>query len=93
MKSKIGLIIGREYFERVSKKSFIITTILMPVLMLLLMAAPALIMMFASPDSKVVYVEDRSGLVAPRLTSDEEVTFKTASLPVDTLVAHVRLMT
>ena len=88
MKSKIGLIIGREYFERVSKKSFIITTILMPVLMLLLMAAPALIMMFASPDRKVVYVEDRSGLVAPRLTSDEEVTFKTASLPVDTLVAH-----
>lgn len=36
--SKIGIIIEREYLERVKKKSFIFTTILMPVLMLALMA-------------------------------------------------------
>ena len=34
---KIGIIIAREFNERVRKKSFIITTILMPLLMLLVM--------------------------------------------------------
>ena len=32
--SKIGIIITREFNERVRKKSFIVTTILMPVLMI-----------------------------------------------------------
>ena len=36
--SNLGIIIEREFLERVKKKSFIITTILMPVLMLALMA-------------------------------------------------------
>ena len=40
--SNVLLIIGREFNERVRKKSFIVTTLLMPVLMLGLMAAPAL---------------------------------------------------
>ena len=44
--SKIGIIIEREYMERVKKKSFIFTTILMPLLMLGLMALPALIMAY-----------------------------------------------
>ena len=35
--SKIGIIITREFNERVRKKSFIVTTILMPVLMIGLM--------------------------------------------------------
>ena len=38
--NKIHIIIAREFNERVRKKSFIITTILMPLLMLGLMAAP-----------------------------------------------------
>ena len=45
--SNISIIIQREFNERVRKKSFIITTLLMPVLMIGLMAAPALI----SPES------------------------------------------
>ena len=45
--SNISLNIQREFNERVRKKSFIITTILMPVLMLALMVAPALIMRFS----------------------------------------------
>ena len=32
--SKIGLVIGREYFSRVKKKSFLVTTILIPLLMM-----------------------------------------------------------
>ncbi|MDE6431015.1 MAG: ABC transporter permease, partial [Duncaniella sp.] len=52
--SKIGIVIEREYMERVKKKSFIITTILMPVLMLLLMALPALIITLVGTSYKTV---------------------------------------
>ncbi len=68
----ISLIIGREFRERVYKKSFIITTILMPLVMILLSAAPALIMEFVDGETKRITVIDESGIVAPRLISDEE---------------------
>ena len=59
--SNISIIIQREFNERVRKKSFIITTLLMPVLMIGLMAAPALIMQFSRGDEKVIAVIDDSG--------------------------------
>ena len=71
--SNISIIIQREFNERVRKKSFIITTLLMPVLMIGLMAAPALIMQFSRGDEKVIAVIDDSGLVAPKLENDEEI--------------------
>ena len=81
--NKIGLIIGREFNERVRKKSFIITTILMPVLMLLLMAAPALIMSFSQGDEKQIGVIDESTLIGSRLESDETILFETLDIPLD----------
>lgn len=81
--NKIGLIIGREFNERVRKKSFIITTILMPVLMLLLMAAPALIMTFSQGDEKQIGVIDASQLIGDRLHSDETVHFESLDLPLE----------
>ena len=71
----------REFRERVYKKSFIITTLLMPVLMLALMAAPTLIMLFAKGDTKIIEVIDESGIVAPQLASNELVEFRTSDLP------------
>ena len=41
--SKIGLIVSREFNQRVRKKSFILTTILTPLLLVGLMVAPALV--------------------------------------------------
>lgn len=67
MSNKTGIIIGREFRERVAKKSFIVTTLLMPVLMLGLMVTPALIAMFSTPSEKVVAVHDPSGVVLPAL--------------------------
>ena len=64
--SNIWLIVAREFNERVRKKSFIVTTLLMPVLMLGLMLAPALMMRYASGQTKTIVVIDRSGLVAQR---------------------------
>ncbi len=73
--SKIGIIIEREYLERVKKKSFIITTILMPLLMLLLMALPALIMTFVDSSASTVAVIDNSGKILPLLKNESDVTF------------------
>jgi len=62
--SKVGLIIGREYFTRVKKKSFLITTILVP---LLIMAFYAIIIIVAikggnSSDSGKLAIIDEAGL-------------------------------
>lgn len=81
--NKIGLIIGREFNERVRKKSFIITTILMPVLMLLLMAAPALIMSFSQGDEKQIGVIDESTMIGSRLESDDTILFEPLDVTLD----------
>ena len=61
--------------ERVSKKSFIITTILVPIMMLVLALLPTAIMLFATGDTKTVAVIDDSGLILPNLKSDDDVKF------------------
>lgn len=66
---------AREFNERVRKKSFILTTILMPILMIGLMAAPTLMMLFAKGDQKQLVVLDESGVIAPQLAGDEEILF------------------
>lgn len=75
MKSKIGIIIGREYLERVRKKSFIITTLLMPLLMLAMMVAPALIMTMSSGETRTIGIIDRTGYIASQMKDGEETHF------------------
>lgn len=65
----------REFKECVYKKSFIITTLLMPLLMLALSAAPAVIMFFVRGETKAVSVIDQSGIVAPQLESGDDIQF------------------
>ena len=72
---KIWLIIVREFMERVRKKSFIVSTLLTPLLMVVLMVAPSLVMLYGTSDQKQVVVVDRSGIVADRLVSSPEVMF------------------
>ena len=81
--NKIGIIIAREFNERVRKKSFIITTLLMPVLMIGMMAAPTLMMLFAKGEQKTLLVIDNSGVVAPQLESNEDVIFKSIDLSLE----------
>lgn len=77
--SKIGIVIEREYMERVKKKSFIITTILMPVLMLALMVLPAIIMNFVDSSATTVSVIDNSNKILPGLKSSKSLTFLPAT--------------
>ena len=72
---KMQLIIAREFFERVRKKSFIIATLLTPLFTIGLMVAPSLFMLYGTSDQKQVVVVDRSGLVADKLVPTSEVMF------------------
>jgi len=71
----IGIIIRREYLNRVKKKSFLITTFLVPVLFAAMCLLPSLIMFATKEESKTVAVCDASGIVMPVLENTETVTF------------------
>lgn len=69
--------------ERVSKKSFLITTILMPVLMLGLMLVPVLIAMFSESENRQLMVIDNSGKIAQKLQNTSSLTFAATDLTLD----------
>lgn len=85
MANALSLIIEREYAERVKRKSFIITTIVVPIVMIALMAAPALFMIFSKPESKTLQVVDNTGLIASRLEGNDDIRFLPATAPVDSM--------
>lgn len=88
MNSKIGIVIRREYLERVSKKSFIISTLLMPLLMLGMMVAPALITMFSTPSAKTIAVVDNSNLIGKSLESNEEANYVIMDITLDSALVN-----
>lgn len=88
--SNLFLIIRREYIERVSGKSFIITTLLMPILMVGIMVAPALIMALSGPENKQIAVIDQSEIIAPALKSSDEI--KYISLPANVNIDSIKAM-
>lgn len=73
--SVTSVIIRREYMERVSKKSFIVTTLVVPILMLAMALLPTAIMLFATGETKTIAVVDDSGLIMPSLQSTDDVKF------------------
>lgn len=83
MSSALSIIISREYLERVKRKSFIISTILMPILMVGMMVAPALIAMFSEPETQIIAVIDDTGVIAPMLQNDGSLTFKPFGAGID----------
>ena len=60
--SKIGLIISREYRNRVAKKSFLLMTFLTPVLMAALFVVPIWLASIKDDEERVVAVVDQTGL-------------------------------
>ncbi len=61
--NKISIIIKREYMTRVRKKSFIIMTLLAPVLMAAIIIVPTVVMMNQDQDfKKIAVIEDNPGL-------------------------------
>ncbi len=73
--SKLSLIIENEYMTRVRKKSFLIMTLLTPILMVALCCIPVLIEIFSSNDMRNVTVVDQTGLYQGVFEDNEEYTF------------------
>jgi ABC-2 type transport system permease protein len=74
--NKVSVIIQREYLTRVRKKSFIIMTILAPVLMAAIIIVPTVVMLNQEQDyKKIAVVEDGSDLFKNVLTDRKDVDF------------------
>ena len=69
--NKTLIIILREYTNRVSKKSFILLTLLMPFLMVALAAVPMLLGKIKGDEQKTVVIVDQTGQYAPLFKTDQ----------------------
>lgn len=76
--SKIGLIIKREYVQRVSKKSFLLLTFLTPILFAVLVFVPLWLSSIKGDEVKKIAVLDSVGKYAPLLQNTEEIEFVSA---------------
>ena len=73
--SKISLIIEREYLTRVQKKSFILMTILSPIIMVALVFAPIWLSSLSSDETRLIAVIDQTGLYKDIYHSSDEYRF------------------
>jgi ABC-2 type transport system permease protein len=74
--NKISIIIKREYLTRVRKKSFIIMTILAPILMASIIIVPTLVMVNQEQDyKKIAVVEDNSDLFKGAIKNTKNLEF------------------
>ena len=80
--SNIGLIIGREYSTRVKKKSFILLTILTPLLMAAMMFIPVLIALYSGEDRQIISIVDNTGLLDGKFENTGKTEYR--FLPVET---------
>ncbi len=80
--NKIGIIISREYSKRVRKKSFILGTILVPILFAALIIVPALIAVWSENSGKNqhIAVADASGVIAQELKDTANISYSVIDL-------------
>lgn len=76
---KVGIVIGHEYSTRVHKKSFILITLLTPLLMGLMIIVPVLITLWGGNENQTVRIIDHSGFVAPYFENGSHVTYEPAA--------------
>ena len=87
---KTGIVITREYLNKVKKKSFLITTFVVPILFAAICILPSVLMMNVKEKSQKVSVVDNSGIVMPYLESNEAAVFTDCtSQDIETLKATV----
>ena len=71
----IKTIISREYLVRVKKKSFLLTTFIVPVLLAAMCVLPSVIMLMSKEKDKKIGVVDQSGIVISYMIDNESVVF------------------
>jgi len=87
----IKTVISREYTTRVKKKSFLVTTLLVPILFAAMMVVIFLIMGNTKERKQSVAVVDQSGIVMSHLESGERITYTDySSESPDSIKAHLK---
>ncbi|MBR1927993.1 MAG: ABC transporter permease [Bacteroidales bacterium] len=87
----IKTVISREYMTRVKKKSFLVTTFLVPILFAAMMVVIFLIMGSTKERKMDAAVVDRSGIVMPHLADSDRVTYTDCSTQSpDSIKAHLK---
>jgi len=69
---KIIIIIRREYLSRVRNKTFLLSTILLPVMLILFIAGSVFFAAKAADSKKKIAVDDRNGTLSKFLKSDQD---------------------
>lgn len=87
--NKLFLIIQREYFSRVKKKSFLIMTLLGPLLMAGVMIVPVWLAMRDKTDHQVL-VLDHSGLFVDQIPNTKEIKFTYGAEPIESAKAKLK---
>ncbi len=72
---KLGIVIQREYYNKVRKKSFLLITFGVPILFALMYVLLIFIMLKAKDEAKTVAVIDQSGIVMPFLENTDVLEF------------------
>jgi ABC-2 type transport system permease protein len=72
---KLGIVIQREYLNKVKKKSFLLTTFGVPILFAGMYAVMIFIMLRTEVDTKRIAVIDNSGIVMSALENSDRITF------------------
>jgi ABC-2 type transport system permease protein len=74
--NKVPLIISREYLSRVRKKSFIIMSLLGPILFAAMLVVPAWMATMEDSEEKTIAVVDQTGLYTNQIENTELLKFK-----------------
>ena len=83
--SKIGLVITQEYKNRVAKKSFLVLTLLMPLLFVALIFTPIWLATLKDGEMKLVAVVDQTGKYESVFTDNDAYNFELIGDPIDSL--------
>lgn len=89
----IGVVIRREYLNKVKKKSFLVTTLVVPILVAGLTIGAMYMMMTTKDKARTIAVVDGSGIVAPYLEDTETIQYKfIADTPVDSIKTRLEAL-
>ncbi len=83
--SKLGLIIQREYLTRVTRRTFILATILTPLGFLVFFVVVGFIFQYQSDDTKRIAILDEGNILKKNIKDERNLYFKFVEEPLDSL--------
>lgn len=89
MNNNIYLVFKREFLTRVRKKSFIVMTIIGPILFAAMMLVPIWLALRETTDERIIKVKDESGYFTDHLKESSGFVFQFTDEPIDTLKSKV----